>query len=115
MPTQVQADRRSGIGYADAEDDTDNPTLEKLVSDTQSTALLTSTIASIFNALIEPGVARTRTELQSYLPSTAGLTVGLADLDRCAGAIGCRLRSHSGSFFQSGGSASRDRSLFRRH
>ncbi len=48
--------------------DEPNPLLESIVTETQTAALLTATIASFANALHLPGTVRTQAELQMYLP-----------------------------------------------
>ncbi|MBL8884069.1 MAG: PilZ domain-containing protein [Hyphomicrobium sp.] len=59
-----------------------SPLLEKLVTDTQSTALLTAATTSAVNAMRQPGVVHTPSELQSYLPDANGMVFAMRVLER---------------------------------
>ncbi len=56
--------------------DEPNPLLETIVTDTQTAALLTATIASFANAMHLPGTARTQPELQMFLPRDPAVLAG---------------------------------------
>jgi PilZ domain len=56
--------------------DEPNPLLEAIVTETQTAALLTATIASFANALHLPGTVRTQAELQMYLPLDPAVITG---------------------------------------
>ena len=59
-----------------------SPLLEKLITDTQSAALLTAATTSAVNAMRQPGVVHTPTELQSYLPDPNGMLFAMRVLER---------------------------------
>lgn len=64
------------------ETDLFSPLLEKLITDTQSAALLTAATTSAVNAMRQPGVVHTPTELQSYLPDPNGMLFAMRVLER---------------------------------
>lgn len=59
-----------------------SPLLEKLVTDTQGAALLTAATTSAVNAMRQPGVVHTPSELQSYLPDANGMVFAMRVLER---------------------------------
>ncbi len=54
-----------------------HPLVEKLVSETHSTALLTAAVTSIVNAFQPPGPAGHAADLRPYLPKPQGMLLGL--------------------------------------
>lgn len=56
---------------------TGHPLVEKLVSETHSTALLTAAVTSIVNAFRQTGPASHPADLRTYLPQPQGMLIGL--------------------------------------
>ena len=73
----LSSDLRSATHFwISKQNDQPNPLLETIVTDTQTAALLTATIASFANALHLPGTVRTQAELQMYLPRDPAVLLG---------------------------------------
>lgn len=66
-------------GFDDAPHDLSisHPLVEKLVSETHSTALLTAAVTSIVNAFRQSGQSNHPTDLRMYLPQPQGMLLGL--------------------------------------
>lgn len=59
-----------------------DPVIEKLLTDTQTAALLTAVTASTVNAMRQPGVLQAPDELKRYLPNPHGILLSMRVLER---------------------------------